>query len=346
MEIEDQLGCRLPFTALFAAPTIDGLGALIRQNGREAATGAAGAPNLTSNASGMRIRPVEVADIDAVCRLLQEDWDNRSIQPGAWRRLFEYAWIDGKPNLGFVVADGDRIVGFLGCVYSRRWVNGKAALVCNLTSWFVRPDYRGWGAPLLAAAVRDDNVSYIALTPAPVAHRILRRIGFASINRSRMVFPPLFHISTLLRHGPAITFDPERIVHFLNTQQRRIFDDHSPYGCLHAVLSEGGEFCYLVAKRRVSARAPLGRAFPIAIHFPYSELLYCSAPDIVARHMERTKLAILYRQRTAALVAEQHIFPKSSLAGIALDGHCLYRSSVFDLRKFDHLYSELVLLPL
>ena len=61
----------------------------------------------------------------------------------------------------------------------------------------------------------------------------------------------------------------------------------------------------------------------------------------------RRKMADDRQANTSASARYNDVtLPKSSLAGIALDDHCLYRSSVFDPRKFDHLYSELVLLPL
>jgi acetoacetyl-CoA synthetase len=345
MEVKEQLGCRLPLTALFHAPTIGDLATFILEN-RSAAERSedCGLPTWSLDGAatvvGPRIRPAGPADIETICRFLHEGFMNEAISADAWRPLFDYTWLEEKPNLGFVAVDGDMIVGFLGAIYARRRINGKTALVCNLTSWYVRPDYRGWGAPLLAAAVGDETIAYTALTPAPVTRRILKAIGFNSVNANKILFPPLFHIHTLHGRAPAITFDPKRIGGLLNNEQRHIFHDHLPYDCLHAVMSDGAEYCYLIAKRRVRPRA---RLHP---KFPYSELLYCSAPNLFARHLERIKLAIIRRQQSAALVADKHLFPLPCPRGIPLNDHAFYRSSLFDARELDKLYSELVLLPI
>jgi acetoacetyl-CoA synthetase len=131
----------------------------------------------------------------------------------------------------------------------------------------------------------------------------------------------------------------------LNETDRRIFHDHLPYDCVHAVISEGAEYCYVVAKRRVR-RTPVHRLFPLMTKFPYSELIYCSAPKILARHLERIKFGILRRQRTAALVADEHLFPLSSPRGLKLRKEALYRAASLHPRELDKLYSEIVVLPL
>ena len=341
MEIEEQLDCRLPFTSLFVAPTIKDLAALIRRSDSDATGELTGwTSEGTSIALGPRIRPAELADVVSICRFLYEGFKSGPVPAKTWPLIFEYPWLEEKPNLGFVLLDGDTIVGFVGTIYSRRWINGKARLICNLTSWVMRSDYRGWGAPLLATAVSDDDVSYTALTAWGLTPPILKRMGFESARK--ILLPPLLHLHTLGRRAPTITFDPERIVGFLNSEQRRIFDDHQRYDCLHAILSEAGEYCFLIAKRRVRP----SRKIPIVHQFPYSELLYCSAPDILARHLERMKLVIIRRQRTAALVADERMFPKPGPRCIPFKDCNFYRSSLFDVREFDQLYSELVLLPL
>jgi acetoacetyl-CoA synthetase len=141
--------------------------------------------------------------------------------------------------------------------------------------------------------------------------------------------------------APTITFDPAKIAGLLNAEQRRIFDDHLPYDCLHAVVSHGMECCYLVAKRRVHPSAWLRRVAPIA----YSELLYCSPPHLLARYLEHIKLALMRKQRTAGLVADDRLFPTPLPRGIAIDDQAFYRSPLIVANELDQLYSELVLLP-
>jgi acetoacetyl-CoA synthetase len=63
------------------------------------------------------------------------------------------------------------------------------------------------------------------------------------------------------------------------------------------------------------------------------------------RHLERVKLAILRRQRTAALVAEARIFPVPP-RGMMLPMITCFRSPLIADDELDRLYSEIVLLPI
>ena len=250
--------------------------------------------------------------------------------------MFDYGWLDKKPNLGFVLTLGDKIVGFLGAVYARRQIGDRTCVVCNFTSWYILPKYRGWGPALLAAALRDQDVCYTSLTPSPTSARMFEAMGFRCLDSQSIIFFPFLHLDTLRGPGPEIIFDLDDIRSLLNDDQRLIFDDHLAYECLHLVLRDGAECAYLVVKRRTQRGMAL------------SELFYCSAPHILARHLERAKLAILRRQRTVALMADLRLFRTPAPRGVRIrrQGQALFRSSLFEPEELDNLYSELVLLPI
>ncbi len=145
--------------------------------------------------------------------------------------------------------------------------------------------------------------------------------------------PPLLNATTLRGPGPRIISDPRQVRALLDGEQRQIFDDHAPYDCLQLVLQSGSERAYLVVKRRTIGRLPV------------SDLLYCSAPSLLARHLERVKLAVIWRQRSVALTAEAGIFGALRPPGVVVRRPMLFRSSVFQAQELDKLYSELVLLP-
>src|SRR6266446_1883340 len=323
-EIRAQTRADLPLYALFQAPTIAGIAATLR--GRVAYT------EPSASRVPPDIRPVRGTDIEPLCAFLGRGFGAR-IPAAAWRLLFDYQWLDEKPNLGFLLIAGDEIRGFIGMVYARRLVQGKTALVCNLSSFYVDPDYRGWSFALLAGALRDETVCYTSLTPSRTVAHMCEAMGFSYIDRNRIVLPPLLNATTLRGPSPRIIFDPEQVRALLDGEQRRIFDDHAPYGCLQLVLQSGAEKAHLVVKRRTIGR------------FPVSDLLYCSAPSLLARYLERVKLAVIRRQRSVALTAEAGIFGAPRPLGVVVSRPMLFRSSVLQAHELDKLYSELVLLP-
>jgi acetoacetyl-CoA synthetase len=157
-------------------------------------------------------------------------------------------------------------------------------------------------------------------------------MGFARLNQRRIELPPLLHVDTLRERGLSISFDPERVRRSLDDQERLIFDDHAPYDCLLLSATVGSENAFLVVKRRVAKT-------------PYSEILYCSNPALLTRHLERIKLTILRRQRTLRLVCDEGLLPERPRGWYRQLSVQLYRSPLFAASELDKLYSELVLLP-
>ena len=77
---------------------------------------------------------------------------------------------------------------------------------------------------------------------------------------------------------------------------------------------------------------------------PYSEVIYCSAPDMLIYYLERVKLSVMQRQWTAGLVVSSELLPEVS--GLQIESLAVFRSSTFSADELDQLYSELALLPL
>jgi acetoacetyl-CoA synthetase len=247
-----------------------------------------------------------------------------------------------------VLLDCNAVVGFLGAIVVRPQVNGEAALVCNLSSWAVHTKYRGWGMALLAAVLQEESLTYTSFTPNPTSWATLLAQHFTPLDSHRIVMPPLLQAETLFApNRPVISFDPAMVRERLTSQPRRIFDDHAPYDCLQLIVSDGSDLAYLVVKRRVhrlNARRLWGLGKVLPVRLPYSDILHCSAPELLSRHLERVKLAILRRQRTAALVAEARLFPVRP-RGVMLSLRSCYRSPLLAAGDLDRLYSEIALLP-
>lgn len=334
LEIEVYAGHRLPLSALLSAQSIEGLAKALSGDAAAVAPQRAGW-------SGPHLRAVYPDDWEQVCRFLEEAFRESGLKATSWRQLFDHNWSDHER--GFVLLEGDAIVGFIGTIAARRQVNGETAFVRNISSWSAHPKYRGWGMALLAAVLQDETITYTAFTPAPTSWAVLMAQGFKQLDAHRIVMLPLLQPETLFGSTrPVISFDQAAVRQRLTNQQRQIFDDHAPYNCLQLTVSDGPDHAYLVVKRRLAARRQ-GRDLPMRI--PYSDILYCSAPELLTRHLERVKLAILRRQRTVALVAEARLFPVRP-RGLLLSIRTCYRSPLLPAGDLDRLYSEFVLLPI
>ena len=144
------------------------------------------------------------------------------------------------------------------------------------------------------------------------------------------------HVRTLRGDRPALVFDPTIVRRIISGEDRRILDDHDRYECLPLAVVDGNE----------TAFAMIGRRFYRRLNYSlwsYSQVLYCNAPSLLYRHLERVTLAVMRRQRTVGLALSKHSIPLPS--GIQLPGQTMLRSDTLVPSELDKLYSELVLLP-
>jgi GNAT superfamily N-acetyltransferase len=288
------------------------------------------------------VRPTTPADTAEICDLLEQGF---GIAADEWRPLCTTNWLQDYPR-GFVVTDGGRIVGHVGTIYSQREINGKTGIVCNFSGYYIAPAYRGrgLGTTLVAATVRDERVTYTSLTPAPVTQRVLGAMGFAILDRHVLLFPPGLNAKTVWQSRVDIDVNDRTVRASLGQAERRIYDDHASCGFLHMTARDAGGTAYLVAKRRMR---PLNRLRRVARsdRIPISQIQYCSAPEVLARNLERIKLAIMWQQKTFGIAINERLFPKAPRA-ITSEDISQYRSAVFTPNELDLLYSEFVLLDI
>ncbi len=291
--------------------------------------------------SGISVRPITPADTAEICDLLEHGFVRSGIPADGWRPLYTNNWVTDNPTRGFVLTDGGRIVGHVGTIYVQREINGKTGIVCNFSGFYIAPAYRGRGLArtLVAAAMRDERITYTSLTPAPVTQRVLEGMGYAILDRHVLLFPPGLNAETLWRSRVDIDVNDRTVRASLGPAERRIYDDHASYDCLHMTARDAGGTAYLVVKVKRRLRSVRSAGIPV------SQILYCSAPDVLARNLERIKLAIMWQQKTFGIAMSERLFPNAPRA-IRREEIAQYWSAGFTPNELDLLYSEFVLLDL
>src|SRR5215475_174076 len=129
-----------------------------------------GFPGMT-----VELSPITDADVAAVADFLHlnyKDWI-----PWAQSRLAG-PWKVEAPNHGFVLREGQRIVGALTAFYSERLVAGRMERFCDLGTWYVLPEFRLHSIRLVKALLAQDDYHFTALTPSHKVVSIYTRLGF------------------------------------------------------------------------------------------------------------------------------------------------------------------------
>ena len=285
-------------------------------------------------AAGVRasVRGATAADVPAITRFLHGFWPQ--IPPATWRSLFEYDWINDKPDLGFVLTDSQgEIAGFLATIYADRDTPHGRVRFCNVSSWAVLPEQRACALLLVREVLNRRECAITNLSPSPEAQAFFLRTGFQPLDDAKLVWLPFANLRSL--RGAARTRvedDPARMRELLDERGRRILADHPR--CRHVVVERSGAVSHVVSI--------VGRKRGLRV----SEILYCSDSALLARTFERVKLHMLRRDRAAALVADARILGENAPRGLRVKRKACFRSSQVSPADVDNLYSEYALLPM
>ena len=283
--------------------------------------------------SRAKVRPAVASDIEAICRLLNEQM-NRRLLPERWRRITSYGWLRDKPDFGRVVDDGGRIVGFVGSVYADREIRGRRERVVSMSSWYLDKAYRGQGLgfELMGSATADDSATYTMLTVSPRNLAMLPKLGYRILDHDRYAWS----VSGRPAAGLEIEQDVARILPRTDPIQCRMLQDHVGLPVHPVLISAGDGSCLAVFSVKKKGE-----------DVTYFDALHLSDPGFFAAHAQAIADALLPPGK-AVLAVDRRL-----LAGHKADGAVepipvarYYKSQRLAPAEVDNLYSELLLLDL
>jgi len=278
----------------------------------------------------VELSPITDADIAAVADFLHVNYQDRI--PWARSRLAG-PWKVDAPNHGFMLREGQRILGAFLAFYSERRVAGKVERFCDLGSWYVLPEFRFHSIRLLKALLAQDGYHFTSLTPNDKVVPILARLGFRFLDTSAYLIPNLPWPTP--PGQTTISLDPDVIGSALNGIELELYHDHAQaLAVRHIVLIRGPDSCYVMYRETRIKGVPVAGI----VHVSNPELFH-SAILPLTRHL-------LVRHRLLATSAQLRIIGyKPSLAFKMPPPPKLYRSASLEPNQIDDLYSELVCLP-
>ena len=206
-----------------------------------------------------RCREIGAADLDTIIDLLTHGFaTSREYWAHALKRLTDHATPTGFPKYGYMLESDGRPVGALLLIFTAMGELGQ--IRCNVSSWYVAPEFRSY-APLLARhATRRKDVTYFNLTPASMTRRLLEAEGYSVYARGRFIALPLF--SSPWRKARVRVADPglSEASDHLSRAEIRLLLDHVSYGCTSLICEVPGEqHPFVFAHYRRWAGLPVAR---------------------------------------------------------------------------------------
>jgi len=245
---------------------------------------------MAMEARKVRCREIAEADIEAVAALLTRGFPGRTRD--YWLRGLQRqgarAIPEGYPRYGYLLEAAGQPVGVLLLLYTARPVEGEPSLRCNVSSWYVEPEFRNYATLLTSIAQKNKHVTYVNISPAANTWPIIEAQGF-----KRYCDGMLFAVPLLSRTERGMTVEAVGAttspIPGLTDAEFELLRSHAAYGCLALVCRSGGEAMpfILVPKRVKHGRFP----------FPAMQLVYGRDTAEIARCAGALGRALLRRGR-------------------------------------------------
>jgi hypothetical protein len=279
----------------------------------------------------VELAPITDADVPAVADFLHANFNNRV--PWA-RACLEVPWKVEAPNHGFMLRDGQRVVGACLAFYAERLVAGHMERFCNMGAWCVHPAYRSHSIWLHMALLGQEGYHFTSLSPSETVMAINALLKFRSLDTSAVLVPNLPWPT--LPSRTRISDDPDVIERTLAGAELELYRDHAhALAARHHVLIRGQDTCYVVYREHGYKGVPL-----------LAGVLYVSNPDLFHRAMIPLTRHLLVRHRLVGTLMELRVIKHQPRLSFKLTSFPkMYRSASMEPGQIDNLYSELVCVP-
>jgi hypothetical protein len=305
----------------------------------------------------VELTPITVADVPAVADFLHANL-NRRVPALTWTRVMSPPWKAEAPNHGFMLRDGQRVVGAYLAFYSERPLDGRIEKFCNLASWAVLSDYRFHSVRLLKALLAQDGYHFTDLAPSAKVEAVNARLKFGYLDTSVAVIPNLPWPTVPGR--TRISADAEVIRDTLAGRDLELYRDHErALAARHLVLIRGRDSCYVMFRERWWRGRPM---FAAILYVSDPGLFHCALIPLTRYFLLRhhlpvtlTEFRIVGRRPRFSVrlpypetVISRHHSWLSRTYAARYQGTIppkMYRSRSLVAGQIDDLYSELVCVP-
>jgi hypothetical protein len=196
----------------------------------------------TMPAAKPRFREIQESDVEAVADLLTRGFVHRSRE--YWmlglRRQGARALPQDMPRYGYLMESDGKPVGCLLLIYSTKTIDGEATTCCNVSSWYVDPEFRNYAALFASMTQKRKDVTYFNVTPALPTWPILEAQGFQVYCRGLFFSLPALSPRGRDMHVEAVTPDTVSIAG-LSDDELAMLKRHAGYGCLSLVCRTAEE---------------------------------------------------------------------------------------------------------
>ena len=250
-----------------------------------------------------------------------------------WDKVLNYRWHRPENYSGYGLFDEEKLVGFLGLIFSQREIAQNTENFANIHSWIVQPEYRSHSISLILPVSRLRHHTLTDMSPAPKVIGVLQRLGFQELDSQLKLLLPLslFNRAIVKQNIDCIT-DSSAIANYLAGSELNLFQDHLGYSdCQHLLIKYQQDYCYILFTKVPNPR------------FPYCYIHHISNQTLFAQFQRLIRAKIGQMTSNPWIIVDSRLINFLNLPfsySLPLSFPKLYKSSSLKPEQIDNLYSE------
>jgi acetoacetyl-CoA synthetase len=285
------------------------------------------------------IREARGDDFERIYPLLLE-FKNPHLDKDDWRQLFvDHSGLQNG-HFGWVLVNGDEVVGFVSTILSERMIRSERVRLCNTSSWIVKREYRAHSLALHAKVIADKSVTVTNLSATPQVLKLLEKLGFTPMDKSERIILPVATPRTFMDQCEIVT-KAGAVEDALEGERLRFFRDHQLPFNHHILLRTRLGDCYIMMNR--TSKRIRGN-----LRLPFARVHHIGAPDIFVRHLEKLVVRVAASLKVVAMIVDDRMLcgtvPWHSFMRPGGERTAAFRSERLTAKDIDGLYTEAVLL--
>ena len=159
-----------------------------------------------------KVSKVSIQHFDIIFPLLNS-FDN-SHSKEQWKHIFQQPFNNGEDNCGYALFDDEKVVGFLGYIYSEKLIGNKLNKFCNLTTWVVDEEYRNNSLQLIYPILKMKDYCITNYIPAKNVYDVSKKLGFKDLDVFENIILPVINPIKCFYNNCSFRLFPVRIVIF------------------------------------------------------------------------------------------------------------------------------------
>ncbi len=267
---------------------------------------------------------------------LLEKFNNTNIKREDWKKLFSNPWNNSEKYCGYVLIDSDKIVGYLGTLFSTRSIQGQTYNFCNVTSWIVEKEYRNQSFLLLLPLLTLKKYTITIFSPSEATYIASKKLGFQDFETHKRLIFPGFTFKALYEDCSIVT-KRELIAESLDEKLQKLFFDHQYFNCIHLLIKTKFGTIFMIATRTKKKNIPVAQ-----IHF-------ISNHNAFRQSLNFLKLKICLKLKVFMLLVDERFVEEINIPcsmKFRLPYPRVSKSESLSGKTIDSLYSELIVLNL